>query len=60
MQVTNTYSKPTEKQLKFAESLARRAGYSYLSQAEKAHFGKCRVGGMNRAQVSELIDALKG
>tara|TARA_R110000868_G_scaffold222562_1_gene474420 strand:+ start:941 stop:1126 length:186 start_codon:yes stop_codon:yes gene_type:complete len=58
MNVKNTYAAPTDKQVSFATSLASRKGFKYLSEAEKACFGKCRVGGMSRQHISELIDWL--
>jgi hypothetical protein len=59
MTVTNTFAAPTDKQIAYATALAAAKGYRFLSQAEKACFGKCRVGGMNREQVSRLIDWLR-
>lgn len=58
-QVTNTFAKPTAAQVSYAESLARAKGYGYLSQAEKACFGKTKIGGLNRERMSRLIDWLK-
>lgn len=58
-QVTNTYAAPTSKQLDYAEALARKKGYRYLSQAYKACFGRNKVNGFNRAETSRLIDWLK-
>ena len=57
--VTNTYAATTDKQVAYAEALARKAGYSYLSQAEKACFGRHKVGGLKREQMSRLIEWLK-
>jgi len=58
MTVTNTYAKPTDKQISYAASLATRKGYRSLSEAEKACFGKCKVGGLTRDGMSRLIDWL--
>jgi len=57
--VTNTYAAATDKQIAYAESLARKAGYRFLSDAEKACFGKRKIGGLKREAVSQLIDWLK-
>lgn len=59
MKVTNTYAPTTQKQLDYAEALARKKGYRYLSQAYKACFGKHKIGGFNREETSRLIDWLK-
>lgn len=56
--VTNTHAAPTEKQLRYAESLAAKKGYRYLSQAYKACYGKNKVGGFNRSETSQLIEWL--
>ena len=56
--VKNTYSAPTDKQVAFATSLAKRKGYKFLSEAEKACFGKCKIGGLNRELMSQLIEWL--
>lgn len=53
--VKNTHASTTEKQLAYAESLARRRGYKHLSDAEKACFGKRKIGGLDRGRMSELI-----
>jgi len=58
-QVTNEHAAPTSKQIKFAESLARQAGYRYLTEAYKAWAGKNKVGGFNRTETSQLIDWLQ-
>lgn len=58
--VTKTHDGATEKQIQFAESLARKAGYRFLADAEKACFGKRKIGGLKRGDVSRLIDWLKG
>ena len=57
-QVKNIHSKPTDKQVSFATSLAKQKGYRYLADAEKACFGKCRIGGLNREGMSQLIEWL--
>lgn len=49
---------PTEKQLAYASILAARKGYSHISRAYKACFGKNKIGGFNRAETSKLIDWL--
>jgi hypothetical protein len=58
-QVKNTYATPTDKQIAFATSLANRKGYRFLGDAEKACFGKCKVGGLNRERMSQLIEWLQ-
>ena len=58
--VTHTYSPATPAQIDYATKLAAQKGYRYLSQAEKACFGRSKVGGLKRADVSRLIDWLKG
>lgn len=58
MQVKNTHASSTDKQVKYAESLAARKGFKYLSQAEKACFGKNKIGGMDRGRMSQLIEWL--
>lgn len=58
MQVTHTHVAATEKQVAYAESLARKSGFRFLSDAEKACFGKRKVGGLKRADMSRLIDWL--
>lgn len=45
-------------QIAFATSLAKRKGYKYLADAEKACFGKCKIGGLNREGISQLIEWL--
>ena len=56
--VANEHAAPTEKQVKYATSLAKKKGYAHLSQAEKACFGRIKVGGLNRELMSQLIDWL--
>ena len=58
--VKHTHSAPTDKQVAYAEALARGKGYRYLSEAYKARFGKNKIGGFNRAETSDLIEWLKG
>lgn len=58
-QVKHTFDRPTDKQVAYAESLARKAGYRFLDDAEKACFGRRRIQGMNRQNMSDLIDWLK-
>ncbi len=57
-QVKNTHASVTDKQIAFATSLANRKGYRFLSDAEKACFGKCKIGGLDRGRMSQLIDWL--
>lgn len=57
--VKHTFERPTDKQVAYAESLARKAGYRFLGDAEKACFGRRHIQGMNRQAMSELIDWLK-
>lgn len=49
----------TEKQISYATALARRAGYSYLSQAVKDFLGKNPINGLSKQRASDLIDWLK-
>lgn len=56
--VKYTHDRPTEKQISFATALAAKKGYRFLSDAEKACFGKRKIGGINRAEMSRLIDWL--
>ena len=51
---------PTQKQISYADALARRAGYRFLSEAEKACFGKRKIGGLDRGLMSDLISWLQG
>lgn len=57
--VKHSHSRPTDKQVAYAESLARQAGYRYLADAEKAAFGKRSIQGLNRQGMSNLIDWLQ-
>lgn len=57
--VKNTYEAATEKQKKFAEFLAKKKGFRFLSESEKACFGKTKIGGLKRGDMSILIDFLK-
>lgn len=58
--VTNTYARPTDKQVAYAESLARKAGHRRLSDAFAAvGMTTHPVQGRTRADYSRLIDALK-
>lgn len=54
----HTYADCTPKQVAYAESLARKAGYKYLAQARTAMNGKNRIGAMKRAECSDLIKFL--
>jgi hypothetical protein len=58
-QVKHTHAAPTDAQVKFATALAKQHGYKYLSDAEKACFGKCKIGGLGREGMSQLIEWLK-
>ena len=58
MTVTNTYGEATEKQVKYATALATKKGYRFLADAEKACFGKRKIGGLKRADMSALIEFL--
>lgn len=58
--VKHSYDAPTEKQLAFAENLAKKAGFRFgVSEAMKAMRGKAKIGAYNRAEMSELIDWLQ-
>lgn len=57
--VTHTYSPATPAQISYATTLAAQKGFRHLSQAEKACFGKSKIGGLKRGDVSRLIDWLK-
>ena len=59
MTVTNTYATVTDKQYAYAESLARKAGYRFVADAEKACFGKRKIGGLRRGDFSALISWLQ-
>lgn len=59
MQVTRNHEAPTEKQIGFATMLAHRKGYRFLGDAEKACFGKRKIGGLHRSDISRLIDWLQ-
>ena len=57
----NAYAEPTPAQLKYAESLAAKAGFprAYaVTAARRAMCGKNPVGGMKRQECSALIDFL--
>lgn len=57
---TNTYAAPTTKQIAYAESLARQAGYRYgINEARRAKTGKNPVGDITRQNLSDLIDWLQ-
>jgi hypothetical protein len=58
-QVRYDFEAPTEAQEKFATELAARAGYRFLSDAAKDCFGRRRVGGLKRGDMSTLIEWLK-
>jgi hypothetical protein len=58
-QVRHDYAPATSSQRAYAERLAKQAGYDYLSQAEKACFGRQKVGGLKRGDMSRLIDWLQ-
>lgn len=57
--VKHTFAQSTEKQLEYAKALAAKAGFRFLSDAEVACFGKRKIGGLNRADLSKLIDFMK-
>lgn len=57
--VKHTYAEPTNKQVAMAESLAKRAGYRFLSDAFKAMRGKSKIGNLTRGDYSALIDWLQ-
>ena len=59
MKVKHTGARATDKQLDYINSLARRAGYRYTSQAIKDILGKNPINGLNRERASTVIDALK-
>ena len=54
----NYYAPATEKQIDYVAALARKAGYRFVGDAEKACFGKRKIGGLKRGQVSELLTFL--
>ena len=49
---------PTDKQWAMIESLSKRKGYRFSSQAIKDALGKNPVGGINRERASAVIDFL--
>lgn len=55
----NSYAGVTPAQRQYAESLARRHGYSSISSATKAWMGKNPVQGHTRSTMAGLIDWLK-
>lgn len=56
----NAYAAPTSKQIAYAESLARKAGYRYgIAEARRARTGKNPVGDITRQGLSDLIDWLQ-
>jgi len=48
----------TDKQMQFIESLAKRRGYRFASQAIKDALGKVPVGGLSRERASKVIEFL--
>lgn len=59
MTVTHTHASATDKQIQYAQALMRKKGFRFLSDAEKACFGKRHINGMDRGKLSTLIDFLK-
>lgn len=50
---------PTEKQLVYAEDLARKLGFRYLVEAEKHYYGQSLIGIRTKDHVSNIIDNMK-
>lgn len=57
--VKHNFAQSTDKQLDYAKALAPKAGYRFLADAEKDCFGKRKIGGLARGDLSKLIDFLK-
>lgn len=55
----NAHAGVTDAQKLFAENLAKKAGYRFVSDAEKDCFGKRKIGGLARADFSRLIAFLQ-